>query len=181
MIDYRAPTRADAEALCAMARRSFVETFGPLYRPADLAAFVDEKFGPAGLGAQIGDPRFAIRIACTDDGIIGFAKLGPVGLPPPAVAQGAIELHQFYVLREWHGLGIAAALMEWALATARASDKSAVYLGVYVDNLRARRFYARYGFVAIGEYLFPVGGHLDNELILHHAVIPGRIGGMTAA
>ncbi len=170
MIEYRAPTPADAEALCAMARRSFVATFGTLYRPSDLAAFLDGRFGPAGLGAQIDDARFTIRIACAEDGIIGFAKLGPVGLPPPAVAEGAIELHQLYVLPEWHGRGVAAALMEWALSTARAAGKADLYLGVYVDNLRAQRFYARYGFVAIGRYLFPVGEHLDNEKILRLAL-----------
>lgn len=172
MIDYRAPTPADAGALCTMARRSFVETFGALYHPSDLATFLDEKFGPAGLGAQIGDPRFTIRIACADGGIIGFAKLGPVGLPPPAVADGAIELHQLYVMRAWHGRGVAAALMEWALATARGSGKSTVYLGVYLDNLRAQHFYARYGFAEIGRYLFPVGDHLDDEKILRLALPP---------
>ncbi len=170
MIEYRAPTRADADALCAMARCSFADTFGTLYHPSDLAAFLDERFGPSGLGAQIEAPRFTIRIARADDRIIGFAKLGPIGLPPPAVAHGAIELHQLYVLREWHGRGVAAALMEWVLATARARGKSIISLGVYVDNLRAQRFYARYGFTEIGRYLFPVGQHLDEEKILQLAL-----------
>ena len=54
MITYRDAVPADGPALAAMARASFTETFGTLYRPQDLAAFLDQAFGPQGLPSQIG-------------------------------------------------------------------------------------------------------------------------------
>lgn len=165
-IEYRTPAAADADALCAMARMAFTATFGHLYRAVDLAAFLAAKFGPTGLAAQVVDPRFAIRIACEGGDIVGFVKLGPMTLPPPAPRDGAIELHQLYLVPSHQGTGVGAALMDWAIATARGQGKSAMCLGVYVDNIRAQRFYFRYGFVAIGRYDFPVGEHIDDERIL---------------
>ena len=165
MIEYRAPAGAEAAALSDMARRAFVETFGTLYRPADLAAFLDARFGPSGLAAQVGDTLYPMRIACEGARIAGFVKLGPVALPAPAPRDAAIELHQLYVLREWHGTGVAAALMDWALAAARSAGARFVPLGVYADNRRAQRFYARYGFVEIGKATFMVGNKADDDRI----------------
>ncbi|GAA3260048.1 hypothetical protein GCM10020258_22280 [Sphingomonas yabuuchiae] len=39
-------------------------------------------------------------------------------------------------------------------------------LSVYVDNHRAKAFYARYGFVDVGRYDFPVGGTIDEDRIM---------------
>ena len=78
----------------------------------------------------------------------------------------AIELHQLYVLAPWQGAGIADALMAWALAEARGGGAGEMVLSVFVDNHRARRFYARYGFVEIGRYAFMVGTHEDDDRIM---------------
>lgn len=165
MIAYRDAVREDGAALAAMARASFVETFGHLYHPRDLEAFLEPTFGPDGLPAEIGEPGSPIRVAFDDARIVGFAKLARASdLPDPARAEDA-ELKQLYVLRPWQGSGVAAALMAWVLATARAQGAARLVLSVYVDNLRARRFYARYGFVEIGAAPFAVGGHIDDDRI----------------
>ncbi|KQM67572.1 acetyltransferase [Sphingomonas sp. Leaf17] len=156
---------ADGPALAAMGRQSFTETFGTLYAPADLAAFLDTTFGPAGLPAQLGDPAYRIRVATSGDAIVGFAKLGPVLFPGDWPAD-AIELHQLYALADSHGTGVGPLLMDWAIATARRMGCSALILSVYVDNHRARAFYARYGFVDIGRYDFAVGTHIDEDRIM---------------
>jgi diamine N-acetyltransferase len=164
MIEYRDATPADREALVAMATESFCETFAHLYPQSDLDAFLAETFGPHGLPAQIGDPAYAIRVAVEDGAIVGFAKMGPCKLPDPA-PHDAAELHQLYVLKGQHGTGVAATLMAWSIATARAWGAETFALGVYSDNLRAQRFYARHGLVKIGDYLFPVGETMDPEQI----------------
>jgi RimJ/RimL family protein N-acetyltransferase len=37
---------------------------------------------------------------------------------------------------------------------------------VFIDNHRARRFYARYGFEQVGTYDFMVGTHADLDLVM---------------
>ncbi len=164
MIVYRTARAEDGPALGAMAARCFMETFGHLYDPADADAFLAATFGPGGLPAQIADPAYAIRVAIADEGIVGFCKLGACALPAPAPCD-ALELKQLYVLADWQGASVAAALMDWTIAEARERGAAHVALGVYVDNARARRFYARRGFVEIGKASFLVGSKIDDDRI----------------
>jgi diamine N-acetyltransferase len=168
-ITYRPATPADGPALAETAKRAFTETFGTLYRPADLATFIDQAFGATGLPSQIDDPAYTIRVALDGDAIVGFAKIGPVAFPGEWAAD-AIELHQLYVLGGWHGEGVGPALMDWAIAEARALKKSEMILSVYIDNHRARRFYERYGFEEIGQYTFMVGDHADDDRLMRLAL-----------
>lgn len=165
MIHYRDARTIDGEPLAAMARRSFTETFGTLYRQSDLAAFLDEAFGANGLPAQLSDPNFAVRVAEADGEIIGFVKMGPVTFPGEW-RPDAIELYQFYVLGAWHGEGVAQELMTWALDHARSHGAKEVILSVYVDNHRAHRFYEKYGFEDIGRIAFRVGETVDDDNLM---------------
>ena len=164
MILYRAAQPEDGPALGAMAARCFMETFGHLYDQADADAFLAATFGPGGLPAQIADPAYTIRLAIEGETIVGFCKLGACTLPAPAPCD-ALELKQLYVLADWQGASVAAALMDWTIATARERGACAVALSVYVDNARARRFYARRGFVEIGKAAFAVGSQIDDDRI----------------
>lgn len=165
MIHYRDARAADGPALAAMARRSFTETFGTLYSQSDLAAFLDDAFGANGLPSQLSDPDFAVRLALAGDAIIGFVKMGPVTFPGEW-RPDAIELYQFYVLGPWQGEGVAPVLMDWSLQHARSHGAKEIILSVYVDNVRARRFYERYGFGEIGRYAFRVGETIDDDRIM---------------
>ncbi|WNO54739.1 GNAT family N-acetyltransferase [Stakelama saccharophila] len=165
MTAFRDARPADGPELAAMAARSFTETFGTLYPPADLRAFLDRTFGEAGLIAHLGDPAYRVRIAIRDDRIVGFAKIGPVDFPGDW-GDATVELCQLYVLGECHGAGIGPALMDWALATARNEGYGRMVLSVYVDNHHARRFYERRGFVEVGRYDFVVGETIDDDRIM---------------
>jgi GNAT superfamily N-acetyltransferase len=169
MITYRDARAADAAPLSAMARQSFVDTFGTLYSPSDLAAFLDDAFGVNGLAAQLSDPDFTVRLAEEDGQIIAFAKMGPVTFPGEW-RPDAIELYQFYVLGPWQGQGVAQEMMEWAIFHARDHGAREIILSVYVDNHRARKFYERYGFEDIGAYAFQVGETIDDDRLMRLAL-----------
>jgi ribosomal protein S18 acetylase RimI-like enzyme len=56
--------------------------------------------------------------------------------------------------------------MDWVLGEARARRAPELYLSVYIDNHRARRFYDRYGFEPVGRYDFMVGNHADEDILM---------------
>jgi ribosomal protein S18 acetylase RimI-like enzyme len=163
-VSYRDAAPADAAALAALGRQTFGETFGHLYSAENLAAFL-ETHNEAGWGAQLADPAFAVRVAEADGALVAYAKLGPTSLPFEPRGIG-IELRQFYLLKPWHGLGIADELMRWTIGEARRHGAEDLYLSVFVDNHRARRFYARYGFDYVGQYAFMVGTHADEDHVM---------------
>lgn len=164
MIACRNAAVADAALLSALSRRSFTETFGRLYRPDDLDTFL-ARLSPEGWAAELADPQFAVRLAEDDDEPAGFAKIGPPSLPIESSGPAA-ELRQLYVLGPWQGSGVAATLIEWAIMQARSRGAAALFLSVFVDNHRAKRFYARHGFERVGTYPFMVGSHEDEDDVM---------------
>lgn len=168
MIAWRDADASDAAAVAALARDSFTETFGHLYRPQDLAAFL-AGHTPERWAAEIADPAFAVRLGEADGALVAYAKLGPPSLPVEP-AGPAIELRQFYILKPFHGQGHADALIDWTIATARERGSAELFLSVFTDNHRARRFYARHGFEAVGTYAFMVGDHADEDILMRLAL-----------
>ena len=167
-VTYRDGTLSDAEAVGTLFHTGFSETFAHLYDPADLAAFLSQ-YSLDRWRSELADPSFAFRLAHSDGNAVGYVKLGPLSLPvEPSVP--AIEFKQLYIAKEWHGAGVAAELMEWALGEARARAAKELYLSVYTENWRARRFYERFGFVFHAPYVFMVGSHEDEDMIMRLAL-----------
>ena len=166
---YRDATPADGPALKELFAESFVETFGHLYRPADLHEFLEGN-SLAKWQTNLSDPEVAIRVAERDGLIAGFIELAPKKLPYETPAS-ALELRRLYLRSTAHGLGLADELMKWLLAEAARRGAEELVLSVYLDNHRARRFYERYGFEVVGKYDFMVGSHADEDLILRHEIM----------
>lgn len=160
----RDATPADAAVLDGLFDSVFCDTFAHLYRPEDLSAFLSS-FGIADWEEQLRDPSFALRIAEVDGLPVGFVKIGPMKLPVEA-SQTSMLLDQLYVRGEHHGSGVARELMEWAIEEARCRGAKALYLTVFIENERARRFYDRFGFEDVGRYAFMVGKQADEDIIL---------------
>jgi len=168
-VSYREGAADDAAAISALFKRSFSDTFGHLYPAEDLESFL-ATMTPDRFRGELADERFDFVIAEDRGTIAGYVKLGPAELPvetPP----DTVELCQLYVLSEWHGNGVASALMDRALRVVHERGAKHVQLGVYVENHRARRFYERYGFEPVGRYDFMVGSHADEDVVLRHVVM----------
>ena len=163
---YRDAVAEDAEAIAALGRKTFVDTFGHLYPPDDLAAFCDEIYAIPAQAALIAHPETEIRIASQGAGLVGYCQIGEFRLPFDPGGRRAMELHRLYVIESVKGVGVAPALMDWALARMRAQGAQDAFLGVYQDNPRAQRFYMRHGFEIVGTYKFPVGRTIDDEFIM---------------
>lgn len=160
----RDATPADAEAIAALFATSFTATFGHLYAAPDLATFL-AGFTLAGWRAELADPAIAVRVAEIAGTLAGFAKSGPLTLPVTPTGP-ARELRQLYLADAAKGTGLAQALTAWTIADARARGAHELFLSVYIDNIRAIRFYERLGFVDIGAYVFMVGTHADEDRLM---------------
>lgn len=163
-IAYRDGTPDDIAAIDRIFRQSFCDTFAHLYRAEDLQAFLGQ-FTPQGWAEEMASPGYVFRVAQAEGEAVGFAKLGPSSLPVKQ-AGPIIELRQLYILKAWHGSGIAHELMDWALGEARRRGAGELLLTVYTDNHRAKRFYERYGFGEAGRYAFMVGSQADEDIIM---------------
>ena len=163
-IRFRNAAHSDAAALASLGRRTFTETFGHLYTPENLAAFLlnhaEERWEE-----ELANPNLSVRVAEAEGELVAYAKLGPPTLPFEPRGP-SIELRQFYLLKPWQGRGVSQELMRWIVEEARSRGAEDLYLSVFVDNHRARRFYERCGFEIVGACAFMVGGHADEDHIM---------------
>ncbi|MBM7115107.1 GNAT family N-acetyltransferase [Archangium primigenium] len=160
----------DAETLSVLARTTFVETFvadfGLPYPEEDLAHFLEASYAPEVFARALVDPSRRLWLVERGTRALGYASAGNNGLPHPEARPGERELKSFYLQRELQGLGLAPRLMDTVLAWLDPQGGRRLWIGVWSGNVRARRFYARYGFQHVGEYEFPVGRVRDREFIL---------------
>ena len=156
----------DAAELAALGARTFVESFGHLYSPQDLQAFLDESHSRAAYAKLLGDPAYALWLAFADDGTaMGYALAGPAGLPHADLKPGDGELKRLYMRADAQGSGIGTRLFDEALAWLERAGPRTLWISVWSENYGAQRFYGRYGFEKAGEYEFIVGEQRDREFI----------------
>jgi len=157
----------EVTALASLARDTFIETFGHLYKAEDLAAFLKTAHAPATYDALLKDRRVAIWLAeKSPHGFVGYGIAGPCKLPAPGLEPAAGEIRQLYFRASAQREGLGSRLLTTMLDWLNAQGHAPLYVGVWSGNLGAQRLYGRFGFEKIGEYDFPVGKHLDREFIL---------------
>jgi ribosomal protein S18 acetylase RimI-like enzyme len=94
------------------------------------------------------DGRVLNLVAEQDGAVVGWAALGPSREEDAEAGDG--ELLALYVAPDAVGTGVGRALMAEALASAGQRSFRRLVLWVIADNIRARSFYERAGFVADG-------------------------------
>lgn len=168
----RRATPEDAPALAELGAVTFIESFGQLYAPADLQAFLEESHSVAAYAKALANPDYALWVAEQDGRAIGYAQAGPCGLPHADVKPEDGELKRLYLLKSAQNGGVGAALFEQALAWLERDGPRTLWISVWSENFGAQRFYGRYGFEFAGEYAFIVGEQRDREFMYRRAPRP---------
>jgi ribosomal protein S18 acetylase RimI-like enzyme len=157
---------ADAEALVAIGRATFAETFAHLYPPEDLAAFLADAHSLERALADLADPAKAVWLVESGVEVVGYGLAGPCHLPHPEVTPACGELERIYMARTHQGGGAGGRLLAESLAWLEKDGPRRLWIGVWSQNFGAQRLYARHGFEKVGTYEFVVGQTRDHEFIL---------------
>lgn len=156
----------DAEALSRIGAETFSETFGHMYPPQDLRAFLDGAYGLEKTRRDLADPARAAWLVEADGAVVGHALAGPCDLPHDDVTPDCGELKRLYVLKAFQNGGTGSRLLAETLAWLERDGPRRLWIGVWSENLGAQRLYGRMGFGKVGEYEFIVGETRDREFIL---------------
>lgn len=157
---------SDAPLLAALARNTFFDTFAATSDAGDMAIHLERAYGVAQQAAELADSHIVTLLVEVDGQAIGYAQLREGKAPKCVAGARAIELWRFYVLRQWHGQGIAQVLMARVRAEAAARGATSLWLGVWDQNPRARAFYRKCGFVDVGEHVFLFGTDPQRDLVM---------------
>lgn len=86
--------------------------------------------------------------------------------PVPVTGTKPVELVRIYIEEEFIGKGYGPALMKSCLEEAKSNGHRMIWLGVWEKNLRAIRFYEKWGFTIVGTKEFILGRDLQNDHIM---------------
>ena len=135
-----------------------------------MAAHLTTAYGVPQQSAEIASADYATLVAFANGALAAFAQVRRKDPPPCVTGDSPIEIHRFYVDQRWHGHGVARPLMDSSIAAARALGARTLWLSVWERNPRAQAFYAKCGFVRVGDADFWVGPDRQTDHIFARAV-----------
>jgi GNAT superfamily N-acetyltransferase len=186
-VTLRHATAADAPALALVGAATFLEAFTWMLPGADIILHAAKNHTVAAYEHYLADPHTRITLAVTGPAAgfpdepgasVGYALLTAPDLPSISVLPTDIELKRIYLFSRFRSAPVldaagtpipnqrpAQALMDAAVADARALHRTRLLLGTHANNLRAIAFYRRNGFIEIGTRTFQVGSQVCSDLI----------------
>jgi len=150
----------DVVLLQTIGRITFDDTFGNTCTKEDMRGVLELYFNTAQVEMELLDDTDNFFFF-EDEGVVkGYMRINAKhACPLESVSnQKCVELVRLYVLKEFHGTGVANELMNFAVDYANKNGFEIMYLSVWEYNFRARGFYEKHGFVNSGvENDFPLG------------------------
>lgn len=168
--EIRRASVVDVETLAALGARTFRDAYLEQSVPEDVEDYVASNFNAAQVVAQVSDPDTLFLLAGVGGQPVGYAKLR-VGAAPACVrGPKPLELARLYLDQKMIGRGHGRALMYACLEEAVRLGCETIWLGVWEQNLRARRFYEKWGFRQVGTHEFIFGGRSYEDPVLARPV-----------
>lgn len=162
----RSATPADAPVLADLARRTFYDTFASTNDANDMALHLQSAYGADQQTREINNRDITTLIVEQDGAAIAYAQVRGDHIPECVKGPRPLELWRFYVDASWHGRGVAQSLMERVKDVARERGAKTLWLGVWERNDRARAFYAKCGFIDVGEHIFLFGTDPQTDRVM---------------
>jgi GNAT superfamily N-acetyltransferase len=165
-MNIRRAAPEDAAVLADLARATFYDAFAATNNATDMALHLERAYGVPQQTAEIQDARIMTLLVEQEGSAIAYAQIRDHHIPECVSGAAPIELWRFYVDRQWHGRGVAPALMERVKAESRSRGAKTLWLGVWERNDRARAFYAKCGFADAGEHIFLFGTDPQTDRVM---------------
>jgi GNAT superfamily N-acetyltransferase len=150
----------DAGLICVLGTTTFYEAYHEQDQPAALASYILESFSPDQVRGEMETPGSEFLIIFLDEKAVGYAKLREDPPAPGVTSENAVELQRFYAVERVWGKGVGEALLNYVLDAARQKGFDTLWLGVWEENMRGRRFYEKQGFTATAgrlEFVYDAG------------------------
>jgi len=159
----------DVALLQNIGKTTFQDTFGNTCTKEDMKEVLELFFNTAQCEKELTDPEDHFYFWEDDESseVRGYVRINakhdcPVDELKPF---RSIELVRLYVVKEFHGTGVASDLMNFAIDFAKIKGYQRMYLSVWEYNFRARGFYHKYGFSNSGiKNDFPLGSTPQTDL-----------------
>ena len=166
VLDISRAETSEAQRYAAVAAQTFYEAYERTAVPENIAMHIAREFGETQQRRELEDPAVSVLAAREPSGDwAGFTTLHADHVADGVIGTRPIEIVRFYVRGRWHGHGVAKRLMEAAFRLGSERGHDVVWLQVWEENARARRFYEKCGLRAVGTKPFRFGDVMERDIV----------------
>lgn len=137
----------DRDIIVDLGRKTFVETYAEVTNNGVIESYVEKRFSPEAIAAELNNPWATFYIAFLDGKPAAFTKLRSDRKAKGLEQQHAIELERIYVLKEYQGVKVGKDMMDKCKEMAAMGRYDLIWLQVWQKNSKAIQFYQKAGFV----------------------------------
>ncbi|MFD0795928.1 GNAT family N-acetyltransferase [Maribacter chungangensis] len=167
-LDFIPCKKSDINTLVSLSKTTFIKAFEKDNDPHDFSAYISTAFNKETLLLQLKNPDSAFYFVYVKEQLIGYMKLNQHQAQTDIKKKDSMELERIYILEAFQGRGYGAMMLDKAVAIAIEANKNFVWLGVWEKNLKAIRFYERYGFVTFGTHPYYVGSDKQTDWLMKY-------------
>ena len=160
----------DAALISVLASATFYEAYFEQDESGNLAGYISEAFDVQKITAELRDSNITFLIISRAGKAAGYAKLVRNSTLECIGGKKPVELKRLYILERVYGKGFGARLLEHSLKLAANEGFDRLWLQVWEENPRARRFYAKYDFHVAGKVEMPYGDVIGVNLVLEKSL-----------
>lgn len=166
-------TTTDIPELVALATKIFRDTFTHLNTPEAMEGFISKDYTFENFERELHEADTKYFFACDDEGkAIAYMRLRKNPEVDHLIGSNNIEIQRIYVDQAHQGQPgpggrkVADQLMQLAIDIAKEKKHDWIWLGVWEHNLRAQRFYQKWGFEKFSEHDFYMGDERQTDWLM---------------
>ena len=164
--DFRTLNISDAQALLNFAKNAFIDSYGHLNTPENMAIYINANFTFDKIENELSDSTNIFRGIFSEKKLVAYTKLQPNSYDDSNPTLKAIELERIYVAKELHRLKMGERLMNQCKTYAKSNGYSELWLGVWDQNEKAIGFYKKMGFEIFSSHVFVLGTEKQNDYLM---------------
>ncbi|WOC39691.1 GNAT family N-acetyltransferase [Polaribacter sp. HL-MS24] len=156
--------------LSKLSEQSFLVPHGHSAPKKDIDNYIAANFSQENFLEELENPKNEYHLIYYQNEIAGFSKVVLNSENENIKARNTMLLSRLYLLKEFYGLGLGKALLEFNISFAKRYNQRGIWLAVWVENPRAILFYKKMGFQKVGAYDFKISEtHSNPNHILYLA------------
>ena len=154
--------------LALISKKTFVDAIEKDNDPGDFKSYIDFAFEKEKLLAELNDQNSSFYFAYRDEVLAGYFKLNRNDAQTDLKLKEAIELERIYVLEQFQGMKMGQWMLTQAINLAILEHKKFLWLGVWEKNMRAIKFYEKYGFKEFGRHPYYIGADKQMDWLMRY-------------
>lgn len=146
--------------------QTFYDGFFHLNNPDSFNAYVTRAFSREKLFEEINAKESEFYFLYEVDALLGYIKINGSTAQSDINDPKSLEIERIYITKENQNKGLGKFLLDQIKDIATERNLEYIWLGVWEKNLKAIRFYERYGFTLFGSHEFMMGTEVQIDLLM---------------